>query len=77
MRMYEQAVKDYRNAISIIPENADYHNALGAALEDSGTAKEAVEEFNKAIELESDIPDFFYNRGNALFKIGKKEEASE
>ena len=75
MRIYEPAIKDFKKSIELYPEHADYYNAAGAALEDSGDLQGAYDLFTQAIKIEGDIPDYYYNRGNVLWKLKKLEEA--
>jgi len=38
---------------------------------------EAEKEFKKAIEINSKVPDFYYNLGGLLEKIGRNDEARQ
>ena len=42
-----------------------------------GRYQEAIDAFNRDIELNPEFPDVWHNKGIALEKLGKHKEASE
>ncbi len=48
----EEAEKEYREAISLVPEDADTHYQLAVLLEETGRKKEAKKEYQKASFLD-------------------------
>jgi tetratricopeptide (TPR) repeat protein len=64
-----------RQAAEVEPENALYHNAVGAVLLNVGRFSDAQVEFQKAVELDATYADAFHNLGSAYAEQGKWEEA--
>ncbi|BCS92331.1 MAG: beta-barrel assembly-enhancing protease [Metallosphaera javensis (ex Sakai et al. 2022)] len=72
---YEEAIKEYDQAISLDPRNPDYHYNKGIALRILGRYEEALREFEQAISLDPKDPFYHYNKGLALAELGRYEEA--
>lgn len=72
----DEAEQEYRRAIASRPEYSEAHNNLGQLLAKKGRLTEALSEFELALR------NMFYkepyvarcNKGEALYRIGKKEE---
>ena len=82
MQKYKDAAGAFRQAIALKPANEDrLNNALGTALYLQGGKdglEEAVSAFKRAIDLsEGKVVMAYYNLGNALIKLGRKEEGIE
>ena len=58
------------------PSEPAIPNILGAIYAGLGRYKEAITNYNKAIELKPDYAEAYNNRGNALNKLGENEEAT-
>ncbi len=76
---YDKAIASYDEALSA-PEIADFIEASiysdrGVAKWRLGQTKEAIEDFNKSIELSSENATVYNNRGNALMDLGHADEA--
>jgi len=56
-KKYEQAIKDYNEALSREPDTLDTHYALALALKYSGQTKLAAEEFTRVIDLAYSLDD--------------------
>jgi tetratricopeptide (TPR) repeat protein len=76
---YDKAIASYDEALSA-PEIADFIEA--SIYSDRGVArwrlnqtKEAIEDFNKSIELSPENATVYNNRGNALMDLGHPDEA--
>src|SRR3972149_10431169 len=76
---YDKAVAAYDEALTA-PEIADFIEA--SIYSDRGVAKwrlnqtkEAIEDFNKSIQLSSENAAVYNNRGNALMDLGHPDEA--
>ena len=48
---------------------------LGNALYDMGEPKEAIDYYNKALEIDANLADVHYNLGNALYLIEETDTA--
>ena len=57
------------------PQSLAVINILGAALRGQGKLQEAVNSYNKAIQLKPDFAEAYSNRGNALKDLGRLDEA--
>ena len=58
-------------------DDAKKHFDEGLRLYELGRYEEAIEEFDKAIELDPNDPDYHYYKGIALYELHKYEEAIE
>ena len=57
---------------SLLPaETAEEHCERGIAFIEEDDYEQAVTEFSKAIELDSDYAEAYYNRGNAYYDLGQ------
>ena len=52
MPRWAQAIKEYRTALRLDPNDGDTHNNLGVALERNGDLRAALEEYRKACTLD-------------------------
>jgi len=66
-----------RELLQVYPQAVFILNVLGVACQEQGKFHEAVQAFNKAIELKPDYADAYSNRGNALCDLGQLQEALE
>jgi len=67
---------DYlEKAIASDPGSAMAHNSLGAALRKSGRLKDAIEAWEKALELNPKLKMAIYNLGKAYYDLGDKSQA--
>lgn len=64
-----------RQAAEVEPQNALYHNAVGAVLLNVGRFPDAQTEFQKAVELDPTYADAYHNLGSTYAEQGKWEEA--
>ncbi|MDP3764662.1 MAG: tetratricopeptide repeat protein [bacterium] len=75
--------KDWSDPISFYKKTLSYgpslkiYNNLGMELANKGKLEEAVENYKKALEIDSSIFILNYNLGNTLRDLGKNEEAKE
>ena len=61
--------------IDALPDSASSWNKKGASLFNQGKYSEALQAFDKAIELDPKFPEIWYNKGNALYSQGKYDDA--
>ena len=78
---FDLAQEALQKAIELNPQNANYHYVLGQLLEDwtelDGAWEKAIQEFTRAIELDTAYIEARYNRGSLYEKLGDLEKASE
>jgi TonB family protein len=73
---YGESIKNLDEALRLQPGNAMWHDLRGLAYSHSGQHKRAIEDYNRAIELNPSAPAGFYNnRGWALNETGQPERA--
>jgi Flp pilus assembly protein TadD len=69
----DAAIADARRAVAQFPQVSELHQLLGAALFKKGLNAEAREAFRRAIELDADLPQNYYNL--ALVELSEKKYA--
>ncbi len=74
---YKEAIKSYKQAISIDPDYAKAHSNLGYAYGESGRYEEAIKSYKQAIRIDPDDADAHNGLGAAYGESGKYEEAIE
>jgi tetratricopeptide (TPR) repeat protein len=74
-KIYAEASLLYRTTILKNPKCWMAYNNLGALLAEKGQTNEAINLYQKSLEIKSDNDGAQTNLGTALFKIGKTDEA--
>ncbi len=74
---YDRALKEMSAARTAGDSAAGRENLRGFALLMSGKARESVEAFERALELDSTFSAAAFNRGIALLKLGENKRAAE
>jgi len=73
---FDAAIKKLKKAVVLGGEIGLLRNQLGSAYLQSGRPADALEQFNKAIELDQETSDnYVLNRGRALRELGRLDEA--
>ena len=72
-----EALKYLRRAVARAPESAEAHNDLGVCLIQQGKLENAVEEFEVALKLRSDMPEALFNRALCYQRFSLRDAASE
>ena len=72
-----EAVKSFRQALSLKPNWAEAHSLLGSALAQAGNYAEAEAELRKAVSLKPDYGEGWNFLGEFLKERGKEGEAQE
>jgi tetratricopeptide (TPR) repeat protein len=72
---YDEAIKCFKKAIAINPNNAPIHYNLGIIYYDRGMLDEAITEYKKAIALLPGYLDAHYNLGITYIDKGMLDEA--
>lgn len=65
----------YRHATVAVKDNWWAYNTLGSSLKDEGKLYEAIENYNKAINISPDHAVAYYNLGHAFYSLNELEEA--
>ncbi|MFH1113384.1 MAG: tetratricopeptide repeat protein [Pseudomonadota bacterium] len=58
-------------------DNPEVHKMLGSFLVEDGNYGEAIEEYNKAVQLSGGDPVMRFSLGNAYYKAGRQSESQE
>lgn len=75
LQRWDEAAGALRRAISLDPQRADAHNALGYALLTTGAREAAIAAFERALALRPAYPEALNNLGSALRAAARLEEA--
>ena len=67
--------KQFESAVFIEPNKENYLNTYGVILRKNNRIEQAVRSYELVIKLQPDFADVYYNCGNALNELDRKEEA--
>ena len=73
----EAAITEWKNALSMSPEDDKSHSNLGAVLLRQGRLDEAVTHFEKALAIKPDSAGGYNNLGVVLLQKGRLREAAQ
>ncbi len=68
---HEAAIISYRNAITLEPDNCDFHFNLGNLWRDKGDLKSALTSYRTALKIKPDDPDVLFNMATVLRGLGE------
>ena len=71
----DEAIRDFRKALELWPDQSKDHNNLGKALVQRGRVAEAMDQFQTALRISPDDPDTETNIGAALLQQGDVDGA--
>jgi tetratricopeptide (TPR) repeat protein len=74
---YDEAIRQYDEALREKPDLAEAHVNRGIALKAKGDPAGAVAEYLKALEIDPALPDAHYNLGVALAAQGRPDRAAQ
>lgn len=77
MKKFDMALMALNSAEKRMSENAEIIAKTGQIISESGSPKEALSYYEKAIELNNKIPEIWFNYGFSLFLMDKFEAAQE
>jgi tetratricopeptide (TPR) repeat protein len=72
---WDEAIREYRQALALRPEFAEAHCDLGCALVELGRFEEGLESLRRAVELNPKKAEFWKNLGSGLSRQAKPEDA--
>lgn len=72
-KMYPDAIKNYKKALSIEPDKAELYNLLGVAYVETGESQNAFDNLKKACDLDPSNNFYLYQFGQYCLKSGHKE----
>lgn len=72
---YEEAVKEYGQAVELSPRLAAARHHRGRALAALGKTKEAMEDFDRAVLLDPESAAAYLTRGVLSYRLGKYSDA--
>ena len=74
-KMYEEAAREYEQALALDPEQSELRFYLGLSLFHLGKVEKALQEYKRALKMEPDNTKILNNLGIALERLGKLDEA--
>jgi tetratricopeptide (TPR) repeat protein len=73
---YASNERIWSDTVAKLPDNERAHNNLGTALDDEGRTDEAIEQFQRVLQIKPDLAEAHGNLGHALSKVpGRMGEA--
>ncbi|KPJ58105.1 MAG: hypothetical protein AMJ42_03915 [Deltaproteobacteria bacterium DG_8] len=72
---YDEAIKCFKKAIDIKPNDATIHYSFGVAYFNKGMLDESVSEYKKALAINPNFAEAHNNLGNAYDRKGRLDEA--
>lgn len=75
VRMFDEAIREYTEALTLCPDFADLRTRLGHVLRDTGDVDGAVEQYRRATEANPRYVPAKVHLGVSLFALGQKDEA--
>jgi len=70
------AVKFLKDAIDMYPRNADAHTLMGNCQDRMDKVEEAIASYDKALEMDPDNAETWFNKGMTLKKMGQVKEST-
>jgi len=76
-QVWHDSEKLWTHALARDPQSSIAENNLGVVRADQSKLAEAIEHYQRALQMRPDYADAYFNLGNALFQQGKLAEASD
>ncbi|MBN1758806.1 MAG: tetratricopeptide repeat protein, partial [Chitinispirillaceae bacterium] len=74
-RRYEAAIREWNDALKLVPDEPQAHNNLGVALMETGKPDEAIRHYHQALRFNPQYAEAYNNLGEALAGRGNDAEA--
>lgn len=74
---WDEAIRWYRDALTLVPDDPDVATDMGACYVHSGRPAEGLVEFDRVLAKEPDHRNARFNRGVALLELGRPLEAAD
>jgi tetratricopeptide (TPR) repeat protein len=74
---FEAAVRDFRDAVRLMPDNYRAHNALGYSLRKLGNYEQALDSYETALKLAPDFGDAIEYRAEAYLALNRLDEVKQ
>jgi tetratricopeptide (TPR) repeat protein len=71
------AISSMRRAVQLRPDDALYHNTLGAVLGENIELDAAIASLRRACELQPDLSSAWYNLGILLMRVARPDESAD
>lgn len=75
LKDFEGAIADYDGYIALIVRNEKVFTSRGAARLALGRNEDALNDFNKALEINEFYPNAYFGRAEVFTRMGEKEQA--
>ena len=72
---YDEAIRDFSEAIRLNPKDAGYYNYRGNSYHNKGRYDEAIRDYAEAIRLNPNVAVYYGNRGGSCYQKGRYDEA--
>ncbi|CAD8204334.1 unnamed protein product [Paramecium pentaurelia] len=77
LKQYEDAIKNFSDAIKIDPKLAAVYNKRGNVYNLLKKYPEAIQDYSSAIEIDPQYAKAYYNRGNAYIKLDRIDDCNK
>ena len=74
---WDEAIRWYKEALALTPEDPDVSTDMGACYVHSGRAAEGLAEFDRVLQKNPAHRNARFNRGVALLELGRALEAAD
>lgn len=72
---YRRAIKDFKRALKIDPDDATIYNNRGNAYKSLGRFRRAIDDYDQALKINPRLAAAYFNRGLAYESLGENQRA--
>ena len=73
----EEAISVFDHVLSEVTDDRLVYESRGLVFQDQGRHRRAVSDFTKAIQLDDDVGENYYHRGESMLRLRRLDEALE